>query len=56
MIPFEGPYSQATQWHEEMRQIARDRKTEPGDVYFFYPTCPKCAKAYSKNYVVGARP
>lgn len=33
--------------------IARDRKSEPGDVYFFYTTCPKCAKAYGKNYVVG---
>ena len=50
---FEGPYSQARHWHEEMRQIARDRKSEPGDVYFFYTTCPKCAKAYGKNYVVG---
>jgi hypothetical protein len=50
---FEGPYSQARQWDEEMRQIARDRKSEPGDVYFFYTTCPKCAKAYGKNYVVG---
>ncbi|MDX8482425.1 hypothetical protein RFN28_28780 [Mesorhizobium sp. VK24D] len=50
---FEGPYSQASQWHEEMRQIARERKSEPGDVYFFYTTCPKCAKAYGKNYIVG---
>lgn len=37
----------------EMRQIARDRNTEPRDVYFFYTTCPKCAKAYGKNYVIG---
>ncbi|RWK67222.1 MAG: hypothetical protein E5X43_25790 [Mesorhizobium sp.] len=50
---FEGPYSQARVWHEEMRQIARDRKSEPSNVYFFYTTCPKCAKAYGKNYVVG---
>jgi hypothetical protein len=21
-------------------------------LYFFYTTCPKCAKAYGKNYVV----
>lgn len=50
---FEGPYSQARQWQEEMRQIARDRKSEPSNVYFFYTACPKCAKAYGKNYVVG---
>lgn len=50
---FEGPYSRARQWHEDMQQIARDRKSETRDVYFFYTTCPKCAKAYGKNYVVG---
>jgi hypothetical protein len=22
-------------------------------LYFFYTTCPKCAKVYGKNYVVG---
>jgi hypothetical protein len=22
-------------------------------LYFFYTTCPKCAKHYGKNYVVG---
>ena len=22
-------------------------------LYFFYTTCPKCAKAHRKNYVVG---
>ncbi|MCV3205496.1 hypothetical protein OHD62_06965 [Mesorhizobium sp. YC-39] len=36
-----------------MRRIARDRNAEPREVYFFYTTCPKCAKAYGKNYVVG---
>lgn len=50
---FEGPYSQARKWHEEMQLIARGRKPDPGEVYFFYTTCPKCAKAYGKNYVVG---
>jgi hypothetical protein len=29
---FEGPYSQARKWHEQMQLIARDRKSEPGDV------------------------
>lgn len=50
---FEGPYSQARDWHEEMQRIACGGKSEPSDVYFFYTTCPKCAKAYGKNYVVG---
>lgn len=50
---FQDPYGQARDWHEEMQRIARARNTEPRDVYFFYTTCPKCAKVYGKNYVIG---
>ena len=50
---FEGAYSQARQWYDEMREIARARGKEDGEIYFFYTTCPKCAKHYGKNYVVG---
>jgi hypothetical protein len=50
---FEGPYSHARDWYDTMLQEVRARNAEPGDVYFFYTTCPKCAKAYGKNYVVG---
>lgn len=50
---FEGPYDQAKKWHEDLQKLARDRGSEPGEIYFFYTTCPKCAKAYGKNYVVG---
>jgi hypothetical protein len=50
---FEGPYSAAKGWSSDMQQVVRDRKREPGEIYFFYTTCPKCAKAYGSNYVVG---
>jgi hypothetical protein len=50
---FEGPYAEAKSWHEEMQNMVRARGSEPGRVFFFYTTCPKCAKAYGKNYVVG---
>lgn len=50
---FEGPYAQAREWHGEMQQAVRDRGREPGEIYFFYTTCPSCAKAYGNNYVVG---
>jgi hypothetical protein len=50
---FEGPYSHGREWHADMQQLVRERHRAPGDVYFFYTTCPKCAKAYGKNYVVG---
>ncbi len=50
---FEGPYREARNWSEEMKDLAREKGGEAKDVYFFYTTCPKCAKAYGKNYVVG---
>ena len=50
---FEGPYQQAKAWHSEMEAIADKRGTPAKAVHFFYTTCPKCAKAYGKNYVVG---
>jgi hypothetical protein len=40
---FEGPYSQMASWYKAM---ASD------DIFAFYTTCPNCAKAYGKNYVV----
>ena len=50
---FEGPYSNMKVWEEEMKREVRERDLVPHDIYFFYTTCPKCAKAYGKNYVVG---
>jgi hypothetical protein len=50
---FEGPYREAKHWDEEMRELVAAKGGTPSDVYFFYTTCPKCAKAYGKNYVVG---
>lgn len=50
---FEGPYHNARTWCDEMNDLVRARGREPSEVYFFYTTCPKCAKAYGKNYVIG---
>ncbi|MGX8012412.1 hydrolase [Mesorhizobium sp. ORM8.1] len=50
---FEGAFKQVRGWHEEMLELARQRNPKASDVYFFYTTCPKCAAAYGKNYVVG---
>ena len=49
---FEGPYKKVPSWHDEMVQLTKARGKDPKDVYFFYTTCPKCAKAHGKNYVV----
>ncbi|MFY0691278.1 MAG: hypothetical protein JXR14_05060 [Paracoccaceae bacterium] len=50
---FEGPYKDAPDWHEEMEALVREKGGLPARIYFFYTTCPKCAKAYEKNYVIG---
>ena len=50
---FEGPYKEIPNWAKEMEQCARDRGKNDTNVRFFYTTCPKCARTYGKNYVVG---
>ena len=50
---FEGPYSQAGQWAQEMTQFVASQGRKLKKLYFFYTTCPRCAKHYGKNYVVG---
>ncbi|MDO8515540.1 MAG: hypothetical protein Q7S14_03500 [bacterium] len=41
---FEGPYQNVGKWAKEMGKCTK--------LYFSYTTCPNCAKAYGKNYVV----
>jgi hypothetical protein len=50
---FEGRYRHAKDWYAEMQGLAIAAGATPDEVYFFYTTCPKCAKTYGKNYVVG---
>jgi hypothetical protein len=49
---FEGPYQQAKSWYVEMVNYVKSRGKEVDKIYFYYTTCPKCAKKYGKNYVV----
>ena len=50
---FEGPYKEVPHWCKELNESIRAQGKETRQTYFFYTTCPKCAKAYGKNYVVG---
>lgn len=43
----------AKQWHEETRQIARNRKSELGDVYLSIQRAPNAPRPYGKKYVIG---
>lgn len=49
---FEGPYSQIGRWVEAMKAWMNSEGNSFSKLYFYYTTCPKCAKKYGKNYVV----
>ena len=49
---FEGPYKNAGKWAKEMKTFVKTKGKEIKKMYFFYTTCPKCAKVYGKNYTV----
>ena len=48
---FEGPYRNMRKWIEEMKTFVQSNDKHLEKIYFFYTTCPKCAKKYGKNYV-----
>jgi len=49
---FEGPYKNATSWEKEIEDFVKSKGKQVKKTYFFYTTCPKCAKFYGKNYIV----
>ena len=49
---FEEPYKNIRHWMEEMKAHVESKAKEMKKMYFFYTTCPKCAKFYGKNYTV----
>lgn len=49
---FEGPYKNMGKWAKEMQSFVKSKGKELKKMYFFYTTCPKCAKYYGKNYTV----
>lgn len=49
---FEGPYKNAPKWGKEMEILVKSKGKEVKRTYFFYTTCPKCAKYYGRNYMV----
>ena len=49
---FEGPYKDAPKMEKEMEEFIKSKGKNVKKTYFFYTTCPKCAKFYGKNYMV----
>jgi len=49
---FEGNYNEVKNWYREMQNYVKGKGKDIKKLYFYYTTCPKCAKIYGKNYVV----
>jgi len=49
---FEGPYKDIRKWVVQMEEYVKSKARDMKKMYFFYTTCPRCAKHYGKNYVV----
>ena len=50
---FEGSFADTPLWEDAMTTGLADDGLMPDPLYFFHTTCPRCAEAYGKNYVVG---
>ncbi len=49
---FEGQYQDMGKWIAEMQKHVKAKGRTMKKMYFFYTTCPACAKYYGRNYVV----
>ena len=49
---FDGPYNNVPVWIKEMGVYLTKIGKKAQRYYFYFTTCPKCAKKYGHNYVV----
>lgn len=49
---FDGPYNSVPKWAKEMDAYLAEKGEKLMKYYFYFTTCPKCAKKYGHNYVV----
>ena len=49
---FDGPYSDVPKWIENMTSYLASKGKTARKWFFYFTTCPKCAKKYGHNYVV----
>jgi hypothetical protein len=49
---FEGPFQNMGKWIGEMKKYVKSKNKQMKKLYFYYTSCPACAKHYGKNYVV----
>jgi hypothetical protein len=49
---FDGPFNAVPKWIKEIEKYTATKNRQIEKLYFYYTTCPKCAKVYGHNYVV----
>lgn len=49
---FEGSFKEMGRFVKEMDEYVKSQNKTTKKLYFYYTTCPACAKYYGKNYVV----
>ena len=49
---FDGSFNQIPQFMKEMEEYMASKGQKALKYYFYYTTCPKCAKKYGHNYIV----
>jgi len=49
---FDGSYNAVPKWIKEMDKYVNQKGKTVKKYYFYYTTCPKCARIYGHNYVV----
>ena len=49
---FEGPFKDNGKWVKQMDAYVASKGKTMKHLYFYYTTCPACAKVYGKNYTV----
>ena len=49
---FDGAYNDVPKWIKEMEEYVLEKGKSVKNYYFYYTTCPKCAKKYGHNYTV----
>jgi hypothetical protein len=49
---FDGPYNNVPKYIKELDSYLAGKGEKAKKYYFYYTTCPKCAKKYGHNYIV----
>jgi len=49
---YDGSYSQVPKYIKDMEAFLKQQGKKAKRYYFYYTTCPKCAKKYGHNYIV----